>query len=939
MNRDASKNPVHVRRWAELEGLLDELLPLETSQRTARMARIRAEDPEIANALAALLEAGEDEASFLEASALSGRGEKALGQLNTDSGPIESGTMIGPYQLTSHLGTGGMADVWLGQRDDAMRNQTVAVKVLRPVIGSQAESRFNAEREILASLRHDGIAHILDAGTTPQGTSYIALEYVDGTTVTDYCTQHRLTLSQRLDLFLQACDAVAYAHARLIVHRDLKPSNILVTRDGHVKLVDFGIAKLLDPTVIDDLHAPMTRTGIFLMTPEYAAPEQVRGEPVTTATDVYGLGVVLYELVTGQRPLDLEGLSPSEVERVICEVEPAPMSSTERAVPEDLAVITLKALRKEPELRYNSVRALVEDVARYKSGRPITARPATVGYRWRKFFQRNRITVSAAAIVAVTLLAGTIIATWQANTARNEAARAQAVSDFLFKLFDDLDPSVNPGATPSALDLLESGAAQIEHLQAGTQTDVDMRRILGQLFAKLGEVEKGEALLREAATRARRELGSTPITHEIELALVRHHAELGNPEEAQRYATPLLTQSSAAIAAQVHTQLGAALAKRGDYTQAREHLDQAIAMTDNQPGSATYDEARMEYGNLLIHEEQWQAAEDQLRTVAQSREATLGRNHVDVATVLWNLGELMLKTARFEEAETLHKEILDIRRAIYPRGHPDIARSFSHVAAAIQRQGRFAEAGEYYEQALAAWDERFGRAHPALAEMLSNLAALRYRLGDLQGAVDAQHDALEVTRNIWGEQDDNIVAAGLNNLGVMHRELGDFAQADRYIQQALDMRIRLHGPEHATVGMSLANLGRLRLFENRVGEAVEHTLAGLKICETQLPANHPAVLAAQMAAGGALAHLGESARALPLLDAAAAAYERILPEQDVRLAETYMWRGIANVGVNPETARADLARALGTFQSVLGADAPLALRAQAALTQLTSTGD
>ena len=431
-----SPNPIHINRWDEIEPLLDELMVLSQESRETRLRNISARDVELGRALARLLAAIGDETSFLEIGALGANSDDALkvmGSVQTKLGTqaqLEEGGTLGPYHLIKRLGTGGMADVWLGQRERALRNQQVAIKVLRPLMGTEGEARFEAEREILATLRHDGIAHILDAGTTQQGLSYLALEFVDGSKITEYCNHHHLNLNRRLALFIQACDAVVYAHTRLIVHRDLKPSNILVTLEGHVKLVDFGIAKLLDPATLVDVDTPMTRTGIFLMTPEYAAPEQIRGEPITTATDVYALGVVLYELLTGRRPFDLKGLSAAEVEKIICETEPAPLDVLENlskvsSVPSDLAVVTLKALRKEPELRYGSVRSLVDDLTNFQAGRPIAARPATPGYRLRKFVQRNRVIVSASGLVTLALVLGIVTTTWQANTARNEAARRQ----------------------------------------------------------------------------------------------------------------------------------------------------------------------------------------------------------------------------------------------------------------------------------------------------------------------------------------------------------------------------------------------------------------------------------------------------------------------------------------------------------------------------------
>jgi len=935
----------HHKRWAELEPLLDEVMVLSIKDQEDRLQALAKRDPELHDALRRLLIAMDDDDSFLERGAIDLSGDAPKRLLEEMRAP---GTRLGPYKLLERLGSGGMAEVWLAERDDEVLHQKVAIKLLHPLVGNNAAERFRSERHILGALRHDGIAKILDAGVAPGTPPYLVLEYVDGVPITDYCRQQRLSLRARLQLFREICDAVGYAHRRLIVHRDLKPSNILVTQAGRVKLVDFGIAKLLDPAVISLTDVPMTKTGLFLMTPDYAAPEQVRGEEITTATDVYGLGVLLYELLAGKKPFDLQGKPASEVERIVCDTGPEKPSTEIRpgGKPQDSArwykrlrgdldTIVLKAMRREPDSRYATVQDFADDVGRYLDGLPVAARPATLTYRTRKFVRRNRIGVAAAVLVSLAVLTGIATTTWQANTARSEAARAQAVNDFLFQLFEGADPERNPGEPLTALDLLDAGAEKVNSLQAGPSAQVDMLRILGTLYGKLGEVEKGEAFLRQAVNQATTSLGPhSSVALKARVALAVHLTSVGDPLEAEAILQKLLKDGAGDETVAAQTWIGVAFMKRGNYEQAETHFRLAIERSSMNREDSQSDAARMELGNLLMHQERWEEAEETLRQVASSRAAELGHDHVDVAIVLWNLAELMLKTARFADAEQLHGEILGIRRNIYPNGHPDIARSLGQLAAAVQRQGRFEEAGKLYQEAVDAWDQRFGRANPSLGEIFANLAALRYRLGDLQGAVKYQSNALSIWYEIWGTQDDNMVAAGLNNLGVMHRELGAYDEADRYINEALAMRRRLHGDGHATVGMSLANLGRLRMLEGRLDDAERYSVEGLAICENQLPQGHPALLGAQMTAGAVLVERGKAAEGLPLLSTVANAYETMLPPTDARLAETHLWIGVAKARLDDTGARKHLKRAQESLTAVLGADSALAQRATIELEQL-----
>ncbi len=955
-----SKLP-HLERWPEVDGQLNELFGLSAEEQATRLEALAESDPELHRAVVELVAAGGDAGGFLE----EGVAALAVEQLEAavseahqreapPSGPDHDGegeeVHLGPYRLLERLGAGGMGDVWLAVRDDGVLRQKVAIKLLRPLAGLEGRQRFRSERQILGALRHDGIAKILDADASPGSPPYLVLEYVDGCEITTYCASRTLPLKPRLQLFLAVCDAVSYAHRRLIIHRDLKPSNILVTHDGRVKLVDFGIAKLLDPAALALSEAPLTRTGLLLMTPEYAAPEQIRGETITVATDVYGLGVLLYELLAGDRPFRLEGKPASEIERVVCQTEPVRPSTRSgssaaartvagigsRELRGDLDTIVLRAMRKEPDSRYATVRDLADDVRRFQSGRPVTARPATLRYRAGKFLRRHRLGVAATALIALAVLAGVAATAWQAQTARRQAARARAVSEFLFDLFDGADPETNPGEPLTALDLLDAGSDKVADLDAGPQARADLMRILGTLYAKLGEAEKGESFLRGSVAEATSGLGrQSRASRDSRVALAEHLAVVGDPQEAEAMLAELLEAGAGEYTAAAHESIGVALRKRGRYQEAEGHLRQAIDLRESDPADPRGSDApRMELGNLLIDQERWEEAEETLRQVLASREKALGPDHVEAVTVRWNLAELMLKTARFAEAEQSHREILEIRRRIYPNGHPDVARSLGQIGAAVQRQGRFEEAGGLYEQAVEAWHERFGRAHPRLGGTLASLAALRYRLGELTGAVEMRERALEIYREIWGEQDDNMVAAGLNNLGVMQRELGNYEAAGRRLSEAMEMRRRLHGGGHATVGMSLANLGRLRMLEGRLRESEAFALEGLAICERQLPAGHPALLAAQMAAGGVLAQSGEAPRAVELLATVADAYEQMLPPGDARLGETHLWLGVAKRRLGDGSAKTHLERASRNLEEVLGADAALARRARAELTTL-----
>ncbi|MDX1546237.1 MAG: protein kinase [Rhodothermales bacterium] len=514
-------------RWQQIKELFEEALRRAPQARSAYLATACRDDAALREEVEALL------ASHEQATAERRFESPLLGVDAAEAPPASAveGQQVGAYRIVEALGQGGMGAVYLAERADKQFDKQVAIKLIRRGFDSELlRRRFWAERRILARLEHPHIAHLYDGGVTEDGLPYLIMEYVEGRPIDEYCNALQLSTDDRLRLFLEVCEAVHYAHQNLIVHRDLKPSNILVTREGSVKLLDFGIAKLLDEEAVpeDPGAVPLTRAGVQMMTPEYAAPEQVRPGQVTTATDVYSLGVILYELLAGQRPYRLSGRSRGEVERIICDEEPARPSTavtrpaepgtTRHASPEevgrmratqpsrlrrrlagDLDVIVMTALRKDPARRYPSAQQLADDLRRHLDGRPVVARSDTLSYRAAKFIRRNWLGVAASAAVFVALLGGFGVALWQAGIARQERLRAEQRFDDVRHLANDLlfdfhDALVDlPGATPIREMMVARALAYLDTLAREAHDESALRLELAEAYRRIAEVQGNPA--------------------------------------------------------------------------------------------------------------------------------------------------------------------------------------------------------------------------------------------------------------------------------------------------------------------------------------------------------------------------------------------------------------------------------------------------------------
>ena len=513
-------------RLAKIDSLFEEALDLEPGEQQRFLAELAREDAELAEEVRGLLGFSEDEEDerLSLTKILTGPLWEQLGETVGITTRPEKGERIGAYRVVKEVGRGGMAVVYLAERADGAFDQEVALKLLQPGnLTDELLARFEQERQILASLNHPAIARLLDGGLDDKDRPFIVLEYVEGEPIDAYCDHHRLDLDARIELFLEVAKAVRYAHRQLVIHRDLKPSNILVTHEGQVKLLDFGIAKLLDPASAGEFAAPQTQTLNRRLTPEYASPEQVRGEAVSTASDVYQLGLLFYELLTGERAYRFAKGSATEAERVICTEIPrrpstakASESSLEarqasgpqlsRRLRGDLDNIVLRSLAKEPERRYPSPAELIEDLERYRSGMPVKARPDTLRYRSGKFIRRHRFGLSAAAAIVALLIGYAVTATLQAreiakerDRARLEATKAQEVKDFLVDVFETSAPEERLGKETTALELLDQGSSRLqEELALQPETQAELLATVGEIYRKIGAFDRAEPLLTRA---------------------------------------------------------------------------------------------------------------------------------------------------------------------------------------------------------------------------------------------------------------------------------------------------------------------------------------------------------------------------------------------------------------------------------------------------------
>lgn len=703
-------------KWKKISRILDHAITYPEDKRTTYIQNACGDDPdllkEVEQLLASMAQFDENQNSLEDHLQQNGALiSEVMGKGAETEEDLLKGKIIGRWVLNELIGRGGMGSVYKAQRtDESGIRQVGALKIIHNSLITPIHiERFKLEQQILSGLQHPNISVFIDSGITDDGIPYMVMEYVEGEPILDYCNNHNLSVERRLEIFKIICRTIQYAHKSLVVHRDLKPENILVTKDGHVKILDFGIAKLLDPNLYEG-SAIETQPGMRLLSLEYASPEQISGQPVKTTTDLYSLGVLLYKLLTDLHPFNSDEFTYHEVEKMVLGQNPPSPSHRLASFPDaekrdkiareretesselikklkgDLDAIIDKALRKDPERRFDSVESLLNDLERHQKGIPILARPDTTGYRARKFIYRHRWGVSAVALVILTLMMGLVTTLWQARQAQQnaqqaelQAQRAGEVTDFLVELFDAGDPGVAQGTEISISELLERGVEKALEPGQDAQLQMNMLAALGRVYLSLGKYDKSVELLEQAL-------------------------EMAGKEQ---------TDDHLLLTADIQTRLGLNFRFMGN-----------LAMADS------------------LH-----------RMALENRKNVLGEGHpLTISSMDYWAGIQVYRSHDVELADSLFQDVLTRRRSVLDSYDEDLAESLNNLGYIKTRKGEFEEALKLYEEASEIYRVVLGEHHPTRIHVMSSIAYLYHKLGDLENSEKMRRETIEIRRRVLGEE-------------------------------------------------------------------------------------------------------------------------------------------------------------------------------------------
>lgn len=877
--------------WQKIQKLFEQVLKLPRAKREAFLKSACGNDSDLYEEVRSLLDADTNAHSLLDGLAVDA----------IDLPPLEDylGKSIGSFKIISEIAAGGMGRVFLAERTTGGFEQRVALKLIKRGMDSEEIlKRFRSERQILAHLQHPNIAKLVDGGLTEEGVPYFAMEYIAGKPIDIYCDEKKLTIAQRLHLFQTVCKAVHYAHQNLVVHRDLKPNNILVTNSGVVKLLDFGIAKVL--TESDDLlHADptkMTRTGFRVMTPEYASPEQIRGESITTASDIFSLGMVLYELLTGQRPFEISTRSPAEMEKLLDSTNirkpstavrkltsakapngtgntVAEISAARRTHPErlskqlsgDLDNICLMALKKEPDRRYHSAEQFHEDLQRYLEGQPVLARPDTLLYRGQKFAQRNKVSVFTTTFVFVLVVALIGFYTHKLATerdrARFEAAKAEQIADFLTGLFAVSDPSESKGETITARELLDRGAKRIEQkLKKQPEIQANMMNLMGNVYKSLGLYANAEKLIQKGL-EIRQQL---PVDKRLEvveslsdLAMVVY--EKGETAKAESLLVEALSQQqdtspeNEILRATLLQNLAQTHIYAGNFAKADSLFSRVIKMQTRLLGPEHKDLANTYHNAAVLKFDLGddEASEAFYRKALAIDKATYGEDSPEVATDLNDLAYTVLQRGDMQTAERLYRQALALREKILPDPHPDLAHTLNHLSRLMYLQGKYEEAEPMARRALQMRIKIFGEDNAETAASRGNLAGILLAKGQVKRAKVLYLKNMTSLKALFGENHPYFAAA-LNSAARVLQANGELHKSEQYFTQSLQLHRKLLPTGHFNIARPLLGLGRVEMDLQKTNSAESHLTEALQILKGTLPETHWRIAQVECALGDCL---------------------------------------------------------------------------------------
>lgn len=854
--------PTHVQKaeieimepidWRELQSIFQQAVALPQEDRKEFLDRVCDGNLDLRNEIEALLIADQSQESV--------DSPLKLDMANLDSKLV--GSVIDDWKIIRQIGVGGMGTVFLAHRHTTDFQQSAALKLVKKGMDSEAVvQRFQQERKILASLNHKNIAKLLDGGMTQDGRPYFVMEHVDGLPITQYCDQHRLNISQRLNLFRAVCSAVHHAHKNLIVHRDLKPSNIIVTGSGDLKLLDFGIAKLLD----DSENQQFTRTGMQLHTPAYASPEQLINDPITTASDIYALGILFYELLTGRRPFEIkrseqefrelvltgQPVKPSDAvteivsitnktqtAETISQCRSTRVQGLKRTLAGDLDTICMMAMHREADRRYTSASEFASDIQRHLDGLPVSARPDSRIYRLNKFIKRNKASVSIASLAVLSIILITIFYTSQLKLQRDiaikERQKSEEVVRFVTGLFEYSKPSRRLGKDISAKDLLDEGANRIQfELVDQPLVQQTLKQVLGEVYYKLGQEQKALDLLTDALAKQRELLGENHLdvaTTKLVLALV--HQD------------------------------------RGNYDFAAELLSQALQTKKKLLGELHFDVA--EVLSVFAYMEQMRGGYPQAETYFKKgldiSERLSNGDNVYLAKLTKQLGGFYRYLDRNSEAEPLLRKALAMQVRIYQGGpHPDINSTKRELAALLRSTGEYQESKRLYLEVIESRTKILGPDHPELGNTWNSYSLLLTRMDDYEGALAANIRFIEILKRAYSEATPSLAAAYFNQASML-RDLDRYSEAIKHYRLASETQDLVGLPEkHVHRAFPIAGIASVYVDQKNYEEATQLYRKVLALRRESLSDDHKTVIDAKNSLGGALTGLKRYKEAEELL--------------------------------------------------------------------------
>ncbi|KAA3614983.1 MAG: serine/threonine protein kinase [Calditrichaeota bacterium] len=809
-------------QWQLIKTLFQEMLDLPETERESYLSK-NCDDNDVREKVSQMLSAHSESEDFLETHSL----EVNMFSESDESAARYIGRQIGLYKIEKHIGEGGMGNVFLAERDDDFHKK-VALKIIKRGMDTDALlKRFRQERQILANLVHPNIARLLDGGSTEDGLPYLVMEYIEGMPITDYCDKEHFTINQRLKIFRKICQAINYAHQNLVVHRDIKPNNIIVTSEGVPKLLDFGIAKLLDPDT-GESHE-LTIEGSRISTPEYASPEQIQGKPISTASDVYSLGILLYNLLTGYRPYHFLDRSPAAIEKVVVETIPAKPSSvlkqpsinnptknkTENVNPDeqsrlrktsveklikqlngDLDNIILKSIQKEPQRRYLSIEQFSEDIGRYQNELPVSARKDSTSYRVGKFIRRHRVSFAAVIIIFLSLLSGIVGISWQAQIAKEEEVKARQTLKFVEKTLAAANP-LESGKELTVEQLLDEATKRIPNeLNEQPQIESEIRSIVGEAYQSLGHYGKARTHFKKNLVLLESFYGSknSAVANGYrELAVVEHYS--------------------------------------GNYSRADSLYRKAIKL------------------------------------YREIGEVTSG----DYAIALNDFGTMELDEARYDSAIIVFEESLKLMHSFFGENHYQVGSVYNNLAYAYDDLGDYDKADSIYAKALSVFRHNYGDEHPEIANTLNNYAFVKLNVGDTLASLQLHEQALAMWRKLVGD-DNPEVATTQHNIAAVTFYQKNYALAEKKEREVVKIFQKIYDAGHPYLGSAYFMMGRILNAREKFIESEEFLRNSLKIRQAKLGANHPAIASAYFELGKSLFGQNDLGKAKEMLKSAEQIY-------------------------------------------------------------------